>query len=106
MKTLIKALRVSKSDAWLRVADDLEKPTRQRREVNLSRLERVTSSDEVIVVPGKVLGSGVLSHSVTIAAWSFSDGARKRIEIAKGTCLSISQLLKKQPDAKNVRIIG
>ncbi len=96
----------SKAALWDRVADDLERPTRERRVVNIGRISRNTKPNEVVVVPGKVLGSGLLSHSVVVAALSFSNSARERIEEAKGKALSIEQLLKQKPNAKDLRILG
>jgi large subunit ribosomal protein L18e len=110
LQELVKQLRtlasVKKVDLWARIADDLEKPTRQRREVNLSRISRTASESETVIVPGKVLGSGLLAKGLAVAAWSFSEGARKRIAEAKGKCLAIEDLMKSNPDAKNVRIVG
>ena len=110
LQALIQDLRkhasVNKADLWASIAEDLGKPTRQRRSVNISRLARNTSAGETVIVPGKVLGSGILPHAVTVAAWDFSSGARKRILDAKGKCLTIPQLIKEKPDGKNVRIIG
>jgi large subunit ribosomal protein L18e len=103
---LRKQASVSKVDLWARIAEDLGKPTRHRRSVNVSRLARNTAAGETVIVPGKVLGSGLLNHGITVAAWDFSEGARKRITESKGKCLTIAQLLKEKPDAKNVRIIG
>lgn len=110
MKALIERLRThatkSESALWRRVADDLEKPARQRRYVNVSQLARVTAPNETVVVPGKVLGAGALPHSVVVAAWDFSEGARKQIAAAKGKCITIDELVKQKPDGKDVRIIG
>lgn len=109
-KELVDRLRkesvTGKCALWGRVADDLERPTRQRRCVNVSRIARNAKPNEIIVVPGKVLGSGVISQSVTVAALAFSDGARELIEKAKGKALTIDELLEKKPKASEVRIIG
>jgi len=91
---------------WSRVAQDLEKPSRARRAVNLSRISRHTKENEVVVVPGKVLGAGSLAHPVTIGAYSFSTGARESIQRAKGKCLSLDELAQKYPDGKEVRLLG
>lgn len=104
--TLRKESRTQSADIWARIADDLSRSTRQRRIVNLSRINRATKPNEVVVVPGKVLGSGALSHSIVVAAFAFSESARQRIAEAKGECLSISELIKKNPKGKDVRIIG
>ena len=110
LQELIKSLRQesnsSQAALWGRVADDLEKPTRERRVVNIGRIARNTKPNETVVVPGKVLGSGLLPHSVVVAALSFSSGARERIEQAKGKALTIEQLLKQKPKAKDLRILG
>ncbi len=104
--TLKRESHTNQAGVWAAVAEDLQAPTRRRRIVNLSRLNRHTNSNEVIIVPGKVLGSGSLDHSLTIAAWDFSSGAREQITKAKGTCLTIPELLKKDPKGKNIKIIG
>ena len=91
---------------WKRVACDLEKPTRSRRVVNLSRLNRFTKENEVVLVPGKVLGSGTINHSIVIAAFSFSGNAKEQIEKAKGKCMSIKELAEQNPKGKDVRVIG
>ncbi len=110
MKGLIQELKkestTQKAKIWKRIAQDLEKPTRKRRIVNISRINRNTKANETIIVPGKVLGSGTLAHSVTIAAYAFSESAKKLIEQAKGKCITINELLKTNPKGKDVRIIG
>jgi len=102
IRELKKASAKEKAPIWKRIAKDLEKPSRQRREVNLTRINKHTKAKESIVVPGKVLGTGELKHEVTIAAWQFSEGAKKKVKQA----LTIPELIKKNPKGKNVRIIG
>ncbi len=106
IQELKKASAIQKVGLWVRIADDLSASTRQRRVVNLSRINRYTKVNETVVVPGKVLGSGNLDHSVVVAAWNFSSDAKAQIEKAKGKCLSIADLIKQNPKGKDVRIIG
>ena len=91
---------------WKRVALDLEKPTRQRRIVNLWLIEQHAKDGEILIVPGKVLGDGELTKKVTVAAASYSDEARRKLAAAGSTMLTIEELAKKQPDGKGVRILG
>lgn len=91
---------------WRRVADDLEKPTRQRRIVNLSSLSRHTKENEIVVVPGKVLGAGDLSHKLTISAFQFSNGAREKIEKVGAKIVPLVELSKSNPSGKGIRIMG
>ena len=91
---------------WKRVAIDLEKPTRQRRVVNLSSISRYTKENETIVVPGKVLGAGDLEHKLTISAFQFSDGAKEKIKKAGAKIVPLLELSKENPNGKRIRIIG
>lgn len=110
MKSLITELNIlsSKSNApvWKRLALDLEKPTRKRRVVNLSRINKYGKENEIIIVPGKLLASGELDKKITVAAWQFSEQAKIKISEAKGTCLSIPELMKKNLKPSQMRIIG
>lgn len=94
------------SALWKRLATDLERSARNRRIVNLSRINRFTKDNETIVVPGKVLGSGIMEHKVTIAAFSFSDGAIEKLRKQDCATMSISELMQKKPKPSDVRIIG
>lgn len=91
---------------WRRVAVDLEKPTRQRRVVNLSSISRYTKENEIIIVPGKVLGAGDLSHKLTISAFQFSNGAKEKIRKAGAKIVTLVELSKENPSGKGIRIIG
>jgi len=91
---------------WKRVALDLEKPSRQRRVVNLSRINMYAKENETIVVPGKVLGAGILNHKLTIAAYQFSDSAKEKITKVGATIVPLLELSKEKPDGKKIRIIG
>ena len=110
LQELIQGLRKesasSKAGLWSRLANDLEKSTRNRRVVNISRIARNTKPNETVVVPGKVLGSGNLPHSIVVAAWAFSDVAKERIEKAKGKAITITELLKNKPKVSEVKILG
>jgi large subunit ribosomal protein L18e len=96
--------RNSGSDVWGDVADRLEKPRRTHAEVNLGRIERYAQDDETVVVPGKVLGSGVLQTDVTVAAVDFSGTARTKIDQV-GESIRLEQALEQNPDGTNVRVI-
>src|SRR3989338_8876360 len=80
---------------WKRVATDLEKPTRNRRAVNLSRINLHARNDEIVVVPGKVLSSGEIKQGLTIAAYQFSKGALEKIQQAKSQAITLNELIRK-----------
>ncbi|WP_436935513.1 50S ribosomal protein L18e [Halovenus marina] len=98
------AARNSEGDVWSDVAERLEKPRRTHAEVNLGRIERYAQEDETVVVPGKVLGSGVLQKDVTVAAVNFSGTAETKIDQV-GDTMHLEQALEQNPDGTNVRVI-
>lgn len=103
---LRKQSRENKVGVWRDIAERLAKPRRDRIAVNLSRLNRYTQRNETVAVPGKVLGAGEMGHSITVAAFTFSERAKEKIIASRGKCLSFADLIKKKPNGSNVRIIG
>ncbi len=106
IEELKKAAALNNAPVWKAVAEQIAMPTRKRRIVNLSRLNRYVGDGETVVVPGKVLGAGDFERKAHIAALAFSSSAKERIEAAKGKALSIMDLLAKNPKGKGVKIIG
>jgi large subunit ribosomal protein L18e len=102
---LILELKKADKDIWKKVARELEKPTRRRPAVNVSKLEEYVNSGETVLVPGKVLGAGHLSKKLEVAAFSFSGSAKALIEKSGGKPLSIEALMKANPEGRNVRIL-
>jgi large subunit ribosomal protein L18e len=109
LKELIDALKRASIEndvaVWKRLAEDLEKPSRARREVNVYKIDRHAEAGDVIVVPGKVLGTGQLTKDVTVAAYNFSGSAFEKIDDA-GTALYLKDLVNDNPEGKDVRILG
>lgn len=107
---LIRLLRKTsnqyKVGIWKAVAEYLSRTRSRRIAVNVSRINRYTREGDVVVVPGKVLGAGILDHPVTVAAFAFSRQAREKILMARGKCLSIEELIQMNPTGSNVKIIG
>ena len=103
---LEKASKQQKVNIWKAVADNLSKPTRQRREVNLTKISAVAKKDESIIVPGKVLGTGELTHPVNIVAFAWSDRAAAKITAAGGKIISITDEMQKNAKGAKLRIIG
>lgn len=91
---------------WKDIAHRLEKPLRNWPEVNLNRISKYVHEKETALVPGKVLSTGELTKKISIAAWAFSEKSQEKIKKAGGKCMSIQELLKTNPQGKNIRIVG
>jgi len=95
-----------KVNIWNKIASDLERPTRKRRIVNLSKISRYTKENETIIVPGKVLGSGNLAHKLTISAYQFSNSAKEKLNKTGSKIIPLGELAKESPKGKKIKIIG
>ena len=96
----------NKSKLWIAVAEGMNRSRRKRFEVNLNRLEKHAKTNEKIVVPGIILGSGEITKKLTVAALRFSGKAKEKIEKSGGTCLTIEEMSEKNPKGKGIRIMG
>lgn len=105
IRDLRKLANQYKAPVWDYVADILERPSRSRVVVNVSKLERVSSDNEVIVVPGKLLGAGTISKKVVVAAFSFSPKAVEKVRNAGGQVMSIKDLINVNPRGSGVRVV-
>jgi large subunit ribosomal protein L18e len=96
-----------KNDAaiWKRVANDLARSTRSRYVVNLSKIDRITSEGDIVIVPGKILGDGALSHKVSVSAFSLSTSAKEKLDKSDSSFLAIEELIKKYPKGSNIKLI-
>lgn len=107
---LIRFLRKQSSEnkvkIWKDIAERLAKPRRQQIAVNISRLNRYTEKNEMVVVPGKVLGAGKINHPIKVTAFAFSEKAKEKIKAARGKCLSFFELVRKNPKGSKIKIIG
>jgi large subunit ribosomal protein L18e len=106
ISSLQNAFKTNKSPIWRALEEELAGPRANRREINVMRLAEITKADEVVVVPGKVLGSGNLGHKLTVCAFSISETAAKKIVGSGGKVLTFDDLINNHPDGKGVRIIG
>ncbi len=105
IRTLRKKSRENKARIWRDIADRLAHSRQRRTTVNVSRLNRHTEKGETVAVSGKVLGSGKIDHPLKVAAFAFSKQAESKILKAKGECLSIQEMVEKNPKGTNVTII-
>jgi large subunit ribosomal protein L18e len=106
LQQVLTDLKAVDNKFWRRIYRDLNKSSRQRKQVNIYKIDKYAREGETIVVPGKVLSVGNLSKKVDVAAINFSKEAEKKIKDKQGKVLTIKQLFQSNPEGKNVRILG
>ncbi len=102
VKTIIEAKKEKK---WLEIAGILSSPRINKVGINLDKINREAKEGEIIVVPGKVLSQGDINKKLKIVALNFSEKAKEKILKAKGETISIRDEIKKNPEAKGIKII-
>jgi len=104
IKDLKQASKKNEYPIWSRLAELAIKPS--RRVVNLTRINKITKDNDVLFVPGKVLGTGNISHKIILSSFSMSTTAAKKIIQTGGTIMTYSDMIKKYPTGKGVMIFG
>jgi len=109
LRQLIDLLKVKSRELnapiWSDIAEKLERPRRKRVGVNIADIERNADKNEIVIVPGVVMGTGELKKPVTVAAWKFTPAAEEKIKKVKGKCMNIEELVKENPKGTGVRIL-
>jgi len=106
IRLLRKKAKENEAKIWRDIAEDLSRSRKKRITVNISTINRHTRNDDSVVVPGKILGAGKIDHPLNVAAFAFSEQAQTKILNAKGKCMSIPELIEKNPKGAHMKIIG
>jgi large subunit ribosomal protein L18e len=94
-----------KNKGWYRVSEILSSPRKNKLQKNLNIINKESKDGETIVIPGKVLSVGELDKKIRIIALSFSKNAREKILKSGGKVSTIFEEIKKNPEAKEVKIL-
>ncbi|MFQ6105731.1 MAG: 50S ribosomal protein L18e [Candidatus Hydrothermarchaeaceae archaeon] len=106
LKELIEELNAKSREVGSHIWRDIAiRLTTGRACINVSKISRYTKKNDLVAVPGKILGAGVMKHPVTAAAFSFSKQARDKILGAGGNCISFRELMKKNQKGSRVVIL-
>jgi large subunit ribosomal protein L18e len=103
---LVETIRLAKKkDAWLQVASILTRPRREKININLAEIDKESKEGEKILVPGKVLSLGDVSKKIHVVALGISEVAKEKLLNQKGDFVTIAEEIKKNPEAKEIKIL-
>ena len=105
-KDLKKASTKNDAPIWAKLAEYALKPSSARRDLNLNRISQLTKENDVVVFPGKVLGTGNIPHKITLFSFSISNSAANKILNNGGKIISHSELVEQNPTGKGVVLLG
>ena len=78
LKILKKASKENDAPIWAKVADFVQKSRSNQKIVNLTRINQTTEDGNAVVITGKILGTGNISHKVSVSSFSISNAAAKK----------------------------
>ena len=106
VKELKSASRKNEAPIWLKIAKNVLKSNSNKRTINLKKIDALTDDGSAVVISGKILGTGNLSHKVLVSSFSISNSAAKKIKESGGEILQFSDMIDRFPTGKGVKIIG
>ena len=105
-KDLKKASTKNDAPIWSKLAEMALKPSSARRTINVNKINDLTKDNDVVVFPGKVLGTGVISHKITLSSFSISNSAASKIIESGGKILNFDNMIEQYPTGKGVTMLG
>ncbi len=106
VKDLRKASSKNKAPIWSKIAEFAQKPSSARRTINVNEISHLTKENATVVFPGKVLGTGIISHKITISSFGISNSAASKIIDAGGKIISFEEMMTQFPTGKGVVMLG
>ena len=106
VKELKNASKKNDAPIWLKLAKSALKSNSNQKTVNLKKIDEISNDGNAIIIPGKVLGTGNISHKIILSSFSISNSAAKKIKDSGGEILKFSDMIERFPTGNGVTIIG
>jgi large subunit ribosomal protein L18e len=88
-----KGMRESKRKGfWKNVYKKVAVPARSSASVDINKIGKYSKENDLVVVPGKVLGKGKMAHKVQISAIEYSESAEKALRDSGCKIIGIKEL--------------
>lgn len=91
---------------WRKVSEYALKPSSARRTINVNAIDSRTRESDVVVFPGKVLGTGTISHGISLFCFGISESAASKIQQAGGRILDHTGVVSERPTGREVVLLG
>ncbi|MGC8515271.1 MAG: 50S ribosomal protein L18e [Thermoplasmata archaeon] len=103
--TLVKVSRENSSTMWRDIAERLSGGSRRYASINVGKINRLSNDGDIVIVPGSVLGSGVINKKVTLSALKISKSAMEKLQKSGSSFKPIKQFATENPKVKNPKIL-
>ena len=105
-RDLRKASNANDAPIWKKLSTYATKPSVAKRVINVNKIAQLTKDQDTIVFPGKILGTGNITHKITVFAFSVSNTAADKILGAGGKIVNHHDIIKQNPTGKGVLLLG
>ena len=106
VRELKNASKNNDAPIWSKIAKNALKSNSNKKTINLKKIDALTDNGNAVIVSGKVLGTGKLSHKIIVSSFSISSSAAKKIKESGGEILKFSDMIERFRTGKDVKIIG
>ncbi|MCL4451215.1 MAG: 50S ribosomal protein L18e [Candidatus Thermoplasmatota archaeon] len=103
--TLVRVSRENSSAMWRDIAERLSGGSRRYASINVGKINKLSNDGDVVIVPGSVLGSGVINKKVTLSALRISKSAMQKLQKSGSSFKPIRELATENPKLKNPKIL-
>ncbi len=103
--TLVKVSRENSSTMWRDIAERLSGGSRRYASINVGKINRLSNDGDIVIVPGSVLGSGIINKKVTLSALKISKSAMEKLQKSGSSFKPIKQFATENPKVKNPKIL-
>ena len=103
--TLVKVSRENSSTMWRDIAESLSGGSRRYASINVGKINKLSNDGDIVIVPGSVLGSGVINKKVTLSALKISKSAMEKLQKSGSSFKPIKQFATENPKVKNPKIL-
>lgn len=76
------------------------------RTTNIRDISRLTRDGDAVAFPGKVLGTGGISHRITLFCFGISESAAGKVVEAGGRIVDHGTMISERPTGQGVVLLG
>ena len=79
IKELKSASRKNDAPIWSKIAKNALKSNSNKKKINLKKIDQLTDDGNAVIISGKILGTGKLSHKVLVSSFSILEPSIHKI---------------------------
>ena len=105
-KELKNAAKNNDAPIWMKLSKSALKSNSFQNSIIHIKIDVNASEGNAVIILGKVLGTGKISHKISLSSFSISNSAASKIKESGGEVLKFSEMIEKYPTGTGVKIIG